>query len=81
VDAGWVFPILGTVFLALGLTFARFPARSLSFMDDWGIRVYGVSRTPGGVRALGAIFSVLGTGALVVGLLWLLGAIGMTTGT
>lgn len=69
---------LAIVVLTIGWVFARFPAKSLAFLDSRHIAISLVPRTVVSVRLTGVVFLILSAAALTMGVLALFGVVGMT---
>jgi hypothetical protein len=75
VNGSWGIFAFGGLSLIGGFVQARFPRQALDYFDRRGIPVNGVPRTVGGVRAMGIVFLVAGSGVEVIGFIGLFGAI------
>jgi hypothetical protein len=75
----WWFPAaFGSLFFIGGFVGARFPGKSLAYLDSRGIPVHGFPRTVGGIRVMGFVFAAVGACFLVAGILTLFGVLNRT---
>jgi hypothetical protein len=78
VDGWWTSVAFGGLFFIGGFVQARFPAKSLAYLDSRGIPVHGVPRTVGGIRAMGIVFATVGGCIVILGMLDLFGVFNRT---
>jgi hypothetical protein len=68
----------GALFFVPGFVGARFPSKTLAYLDERAIPVHGVPRTVGGIRVLGIVVAVAGGFFVIVGILTLFGVFDRT---